>query len=293
MIYGVVFSLLASVCYSVSNLVEKTAVDHMPEISARRVGHMIQQIAGSRLWVSGFVAGVVAVILTVISYSLTPIVVVQTIVAAGLALLVLGSRLFLREPIGRKEYLGLCLIIGAVVLISVTLSSSAAIGIENDTRNVVIASVATAVLAALAFRLLSVLTPNDASVPFGVTSGLFYGVASLQAKGAATILQRHGLIAGVPHVLESPYPYVFLITSIVGLLIFQSGLQRSRVAVIGPFSSIVASIYVVVVGMLIFHESFPRDGVLTFLRVLGFAFALGGSWIFSEPLRSHRREPNQ
>jgi len=67
----------------------------------------------------------------------------------------------------------------------------------------------------------------------------------------------HGLIAGVPHVLESPYPYVFLVTSIVGLLIFQSGLQRSRVAVIGPFSSIVASVYVVVVGMLIFHETLP------------------------------------
>jgi drug/metabolite transporter (DMT)-like permease len=293
MIFGVMFSLLASVCFSASNLLEKTAVDRMPDISARRAGHMLQQIGRSRLWVLGFATGVVAVVMTVIAYSLSPIVVVQTIVAAGLSLLVLGSRLFLREPIGRREYLGLCFIIGAVVLISVTLNSSASGGGKNLTVDVVSVSVATVILAALVFRLLGLLTPGDASVPFGVTSGLFYGVAALQAKGAAVLLQRHGLIAGVPHVLESPYPYVFLVTSIVGLLIFQSGLQRSRVAVIGPFSSIVASVYVVVVGMLIFHETLPHDGVHTFFRALGFALALGGSWIFAAPpsITQRRQQP--
>jgi drug/metabolite transporter (DMT)-like permease len=288
MIFGVIFSLLASVSFSVSNLMEKTAVDRMPDISARRAGHMIQQIGRSRLWVLGFLIGVVAVVMTVVAYSLAPIVVVQTIVAAGLSLLVLGSRIYLREPIGRMEYVGLCFIIGAVVLMSLTLSSKTTSGAGNFSLEDIAVSVATVVLAALAFWVLGVLTPSDASVRFGVTSGLFYGVAALQAKGAATLLQRHGILGGVPHVLESPYPYVFLVTSIIGLLIFQSGLQRSRVAVIGPFSSIVASIYVVVVGMLVFHESFPHDAVHTFLRVFAFALALCGSWVFAQPLRARR-----
>ena len=288
MIFGVIFSLLASVSFSVSNLMEKTAVDRMPDISARRAGHMIQQIGRSRLWVLGFLIGVVAVVMTVVAYSLAPIVVVQTIVAAGLSLLVLGSRIYLREPVGRMEYVGLCFIIGAVVLMSLTLSSKTTSGAGNFSLEDIAVSVATVVLAALAFWVLGVLTPSDASVRFGVTSGLFYGVAALQAKGAATLLQRHGILGGVPHVLESPYPYVFLVTSIIGLLIFQSGLQRSRVAVIGPFSSIVASIYVVVVGMLVFHESFPHDAVHTFLRVFAFALALCGSWVFAQPLRARR-----
>lgn len=285
------FSLLASACFSVSNLVEKTAVDRMPDISARRVRHMFGQIGRSRLWILGFLIGVVAVILTVVAYSLAPIVIVQTIVTAGLALLVLGSRLFLREPMRRKEYVGLFFIIFAVVLISATLRTRASIGFENGAGEVFTVSVATVVLAVLAFRLLGKLTPNDASVPFAVSSGLFYGVASLQAKGAATLLQRHGLIAGVPRVFESQYPYFFLVTSIVGLLIFQSGLQRSRVAVIGPFSSIVASIYVVVVGMLIFHETLPRDNLYTVLRAFGFAFALLGSWIFAVTPSMDPRRP--
>jgi drug/metabolite transporter (DMT)-like permease len=290
MILGVVFSFLASVSFSVSNLIEKTAVDRMPDISARQAGHMLGQIGRSRLWILGFLIGVVAVVMTVIAYSLAPIVVVQTIVAAGLSLLVLGSRLYLHEPMRRLEYVGLGFIIGAVVLMSVTLSANASSSATNSISVVITVSVATVLLAALAFWALRALAPSDASARFGVTSGLFYGVAALQAKGAATLLQRHGVLGGMPRALESPYPYVFLVTSVIGLLIFQSGLQRSRVAVIGPFSSIVASIYVVVVGMLVFHESFPHDSVHTSLRILAFVFALAGSWVFAEPLRIRRRQ---
>jgi drug/metabolite transporter (DMT)-like permease len=281
MIVGVLFSFFASACFSVSNLMEKTAVDRMPNISARRTGHMLGQIWRSRLWVSGFALGVVAVVMTVIAYSLAPIVVVQTIIGAGLALLVLGSRLFLREPIGRKEYIGLCFIIVAVILVSLTLNSATTSIVRYSTFGILGASVATLVAAVSAFRVLQGRALGDASLPFGLTSGLLYGIAALQAKGASAILQHHGLLGGVPRVLASPYPYVFIVTSILGLLIFQSGLQRSRLAVIGPISSIIASIYVVVLGMIVFHETLPRDTVDTFLRVLGFAMALGGSWIFA------------
>jgi drug/metabolite transporter (DMT)-like permease len=290
MIVGVMFSFLASVCFSVSNLMEKTAVDRMPNISARRTGHMLRQMWVSRLWICGFALGVVAVIMTVIAYSLAPIVVVQTIIGAGLALLVLGSRLFLRETIGRKEYIGLCFIIVAVVLVSVTLNSANTSIVSYSTFGVLAVSVATLIAAIIAFRLLQGRKLGDASLPFGLTSGLLYGIAALQAKGVSTLLQHHGLLGGVPTVLASPYPYVFIVASILGLLIFQSGLQQSRIAVIGPISSIIASVYVVVVGMIVFHETLPRDAVDTFLRVLGFALALGGSWIFATgPSTAHGR----
>jgi hypothetical protein len=51
--------------------------------------------------------------------------------------------------------------------------------------------------------------------------------------------------------------------------------------VVGPIASTVASLYVVVIGMLAFHEALPQDTVHALLRVLGFALALVGSWFFA------------
>jgi multidrug transporter EmrE-like cation transporter len=74
---------------------------------------------------------------------------------------------------------------------------------------------------------------------------------------------------------------MFVVMSILGLLTFQTGLQRCRVAVVGPITNIVASIHIVAVGMAVFDESFPHDVWLTVLRILGFALVLAGSWVFA------------
>jgi drug/metabolite transporter (DMT)-like permease len=281
MVYGVAFSFLASVCYSIANLMEKSAVDRMPTISARRTGHMLRQLCSSRLWVSGFLIGVAAVLLTVLAYSLAPIVIVQTIVGAGLALLVLGSRLYLHEPIGQREYVGLGLIIVAVILVSATLTSGATHDARHSTFDVLVASAVTAIVAIVAFMAARRSRGADASLRFGLTSGLFYGVAGLQAKGAASLLARHGLVDGAGRVMASAYPYLFILTSVLGLMIFQSGLQRCRIGVVGPLASMVSSIYVVVVGMLVFHEALPADPTHILMRVLGFVLALGAGGCFA------------
>lgn len=280
MVLGVVLGFLASACFSLSNLIEKQAVDKMSAISARRLVHMIRLLCSSPLWMSGFLVGIVAVGLMVIAYSLAPIAVVQSILGAGLVLLVIASRLYLHEPMRPREWLGVGVIIAAVVLVSISLGSSTAPGLGGSTAYALIAGAVTTALSAVIFVVLR-RSSAEASVPFGVSSGLLYGVAALQVKGASVLLAHLGLLEAVRRTLGSPYPYVFVLTSVLGLLVFQSGLQRCRVAMVGPITNIVASVYVVVVGMVVFDESFPRDTVLAVFRALGFVLVLAGGWIFA------------
>jgi drug/metabolite transporter (DMT)-like permease len=268
------------VCFNLNNLMEKMAVDRMPDISARRVGHMLKMLCTSRLWMLGFLLGVVAVGIMVVAYSLAPIAVVQSIFGAGLVLLVLASRLYLHEAIGRREWLGVAVIITAVVLVSVTLNSSNSPGVTSSNADVLIASVATTAFSALLFMVLR-RSSAEASVPFGVASGLLYGVGSLQIKGASVLVTHHGVLGSIPRILTSPYPYLFVVMSVLGLLTFQTGLQRCRVGVVGPITNIVASIYVVAVGMVLFNEAIPHDTVLIVLRFSGFALVLAAGWIFA------------
>jgi len=279
-IFGVLFSFFSSVCFSLSNLMEKRAVDSMAEISMRRVVHMLRSLCSSQLWMFGFVVGIVAVGFMVIGYSLAPIAVVQTIFSAGLVLLVLASRVYLHETMGTREYVGLSVIVVAVILVSLTLSSATTPGVRGSTFDALYVSAATVLGAGLIFGVLH-RTSADVGLSFGAASGLLYGIAALQAKGASVFLEKHGLLEGVVRVFASPYPYLFVAMSILGLIIFQTGIQRCRIAVIGPIANVVASAYVVAAGMFVFGEALPSDAVLSVARLLGFALVLIGSWIFA------------
>ncbi|MGA2529232.1 MAG: hypothetical protein ABSG36_08750 [Acidimicrobiales bacterium] len=277
------FSFLASVFFDLNNLMEKRAVDGMKEISARRVWVMVRALCSDVLWMCGFFVGIVAVGLMLVAYSLAPIAVVQSIYGAGLVLLVLVSRLYLHETMGRREWTGVAVMIVAVVLVSASLGSSSSRTFGGSAVAVLVASGATAAFAVLTFVALRRSTA-EASVPFGVTSGLFYGVAALQVKGASVLLAHRGMLGSIKPILASPYPYLFAVMSVLGVLTFQTGLQRCRVSILGPISNIVASVYVVAVGMAVFHESFPSDMGFTVLRLLGFALVLvGGAFFVSGP----------
>ena len=149
MALGVLFSFLASLCFNLNNLMEKRAVDQMPQISARRAIHMVRMLASSRLWMSGFVVGILAVGFLVLAYSLAPIAVIQSIFGAGLVLLVLASRLYLRERMGRREHIGLAVILIALILVSVTLTSSTTPGAGGSTAPVIITTAVTAAVSGL------------------------------------------------------------------------------------------------------------------------------------------------
>ncbi len=73
------------------------------------------------------------------------------------------------------------------------------------------------------------------------------------------------------------YPYVFLFFPRWDYLIYQTGFQRFRIAVIGTMSDVVASTYLVAVGMVVFGESLPKDTTTLALRLGGFAGVLVGS----------------
>jgi drug/metabolite transporter (DMT)-like permease len=280
-IIGVVVSLLASVCFSTSNLLEKRAVDAMSDISVVSTRGMLAKLSRSPVWLIGFVVGVVAAGLMVLGYEFAPIAVVQTIFGAGLLLIVTASHVYLHESMDRREWIGLAVITVAVVLVSVTLTSAATPGVGGSLRSVMWASGATILVAFAAYGALERAHVGDASLRFGAASGLLYGVAALQTKSVAVLLHHDGIVHGVGRAFSTAYPYVFLVASLLGLIVFQRGLQRSRISVLVPLTNVVASVYVVVVGMVVFDEPLPSNAVLATLRLIGFALALVGNWLLA------------
>lgn len=279
MIYGVLATLVASGFFSLSNLLQKRAVDGIPPLSVRRLGHMATRLLTSKMWLAGFFSGIAAVVFMVIGYSLAPITVIQSIYGIGLIVLVVASHLHLGERLARREWASIAVVICAAVMISLTLGTTTTPGLGGSLGRVLAVSGGTVVAAGLVFALLG-RSSAERSIPFGAAAGLVYGAGSLQIKSASVLINRYGIVHGALRALASPYPYLFVALSLLGLVIFQIGLQRTRVAAIGPITNIVAAAYVVGVGMVLYDEPLPKSALLSALRFAGFALVLAGSAVF-------------
>jgi uncharacterized membrane protein len=84
-------------------------------------------------------------------------------------------------------------------------------------------------------------------------------------------------------VLTSAYLYALVFTSALGLLLFQTALQRCPASVVVPVSNVVSSTYVVAVGTVIFDEHLPKAEWKLVLRIVGFVGVLVSVLVLANP----------
>jgi hypothetical protein len=111
---------------------------------------------------------------------------------------------------------------------------------------------------------------------FGLAAGLLYGVAGLGLKSAATFVQRYGLVGSIRHLVVSPDLYLLAISMAMGLVLFQTGLQRCAASVVSPVNIVTSTTYVIAVGTVLFNEHLPSSPGPLGLRIAGFAGVVAG-----------------
>ncbi len=280
--FAVAVALLATTAYHLGLILEKRALASLPAIDARHAVRLLRTLLTAPAWLAGFALMLCGFGLQVVALSRAPVSVVQPVLGSGVVILLVLSRLVLRETLGRLELACVLAMAGAIVLIALS-----AVGAAGHVGHQV-SGPALAVVAALAVMVAimlgaSAMRPGQAGrhrmpavgVSYAVSSGLLYGVATLGLKALAGMLARPG--AGGPHLIltlaGSPYPYLTFGCSAVGMLIFQTGLQRCRVSIVGPVSNITGSVFFIVAGSWLFGERLPADPVTLALRLAGIVIA--------------------
>jgi drug/metabolite transporter (DMT)-like permease len=275
---GLALALLSTTAYNSGLIVEKQALVQLPEISGRRIVSLVLTLGSSPRWLSGFALMLCGLGFQVLALTLAPVTVVQPAIASGVAVVLVLSRIVLREQLGRGEYVCVAIMALSVVLLAFSAGSSE---VGHHFRGVAAAAVAIpSVVLALAAGASALRAGSRrhgrpvTGVSYGIATGLLYGVAALAIKAlSGAVLHRHGLATILIAVLSSPYLYVMGACSAAGLLLFQTALQRCRIAIVAPVSNVLGSIYFMVVGTWLFHERLPSDPVLLALRLVGIIIA--------------------
>jgi drug/metabolite transporter (DMT)-like permease len=278
---AVVVALLATTAYHLGLIVEKRALRELPAIDARHALRLLRILLSAPAWLAGFALMACGFGLQVVALTLAPVSVVQPVLGSGVVVLLVLSRVVLRERLGRTELACVLAMAGSIVVIAISAVGSAG-RVGHQASGVWIAAVAIpACLLSLGLGA-SALRPGAGGkhrvpaigVAYGVASGLLYGVATLAIKAMSGILARHA--SGLDLIISvagSPYPYITVACSAAGLLIFQTGLQRCRVSIIAPVSNITGSVFFMVAGSWLFGERLPAEFGLLALRLAGIVVA--------------------
>jgi hypothetical protein len=276
---GISLALLATAAYNVGLIQEKRALGRMPTLDVRRIPHMVAGLLTDPAWVAGFALMLLGLACQTIVLTFEPVSVVQPVLASGVALVLVLSRLVLRERLGAVEFRCVAAMAVCVILLAASEGGKGtAAGHHASPGWMAVVAVPSAVIGLLVAvsplrsRSLGDRAPN-AAVRFGVGTGLLYGVAALAIKGLSGILVHDhgaGILAGV---LSSPYLYVFAGCSAAAMLLYQVGLQSCRASILVPVSTVTGSAYFLIAGTWLFHEHLPADPAKLVLRLAAIGVA--------------------
>jgi drug/metabolite transporter (DMT)-like permease len=205
-----------------------------------------------------------------------PVSVVQPVLASGVALVLVLSRLVLRERLGAVEFW--CVAAMAVSVILLAASTGRAGGAGHYANPGWMAAVA---IPSVVIGLLVGASPLrrrsrvlSAGVCFGIGTGLLYGVAALAIKGLSGILVgHHGDVHIVIGIVSSPYLYVLAGCSAAAMLLYQVALQSCRASIVVPVSNVTGSVYFIIAGTWLFHERLPTSPAQLGLRLAAIVVA--------------------
>jgi uncharacterized membrane protein len=280
---GIPLALLAATAYNAGLIVEKRALGQMPALDLRRVPHVIVGLLASRTWLSGFALMLTGLACQVIVLTFEPVSVVQPVLACGVALVPVMSRLMLRERLRGTEIWSVALIIVAMVLLAAsTRGTGTQVGHHASAARmaaVMVSSVfAGAGLAAISLRRRTrEHGTSAAAVGCGVGTGLLYGVAVLAIKALSGILvSQHTAASLTIALVSSPYLYALGGCLVAGMLAFQAALQACRASIVVPVSAVTGSGYVVIAASWLFDEHLPASADGLGLRLAGIALAVLG-----------------
>lgn len=273
---GMALALLSTVAYNAGLITEKLALARLPKISGRRITALALTLLSSGRWLSGFALMLLGLGLQAAALTLAPVTLVQPLIATGVGTVLLLSRLVLREQLDRVQYTCVAIMAVSVVLL-VASAGGASAEVGHHVSGMLLAAVALPSCLAGLLAGVSALRAGARKhrapvlgVSYGFATGLLYGVAALAIKALSGVaLQRHGLAGIVVALLSSPYLYVMGGCLACGMLLFQIALQRCRISIVAPVSSVLSSVYFMVIGTWIFHEKLPSDPGQLALRLGG------------------------
>ena len=284
---GAAIAGCSALLYDAGYILEKRALADLPELRPHPL-HLLRTAGASPRWVVGFVAMLAGLALQVAALTLAPVSVVQPILAGGLIALAAAGSLLLGERLSTRHKAALGLVLVAVAATAASAGGAGSVSrVVPPVRLAVMAAVVGA-LAALAGRAglagrgrraLGPVGGRSGPAPAGVAgtavaAGLLYGLGAVAEKAVATRLVSDGMLAGAAASLLTAYPWLFLVATLAGMVLFQVGLQAYPASLMASLTNTISTACALAGASFVFGEALLPPGWWSAPRVGGLVAVL-------------------
>jgi len=278
---AILLSLAAAVSYALASVLQQSAASTVPHARSLRPGLLLDLLRRPR-WMLGNLAEVAAVALHFLALRQGSLLLVQTLLVAGLLFALPMGAALVRRRLRPLDWLW-------TVILVIGLSVFLGVGTPTPGREEPSGASWAWVLAVGggAVALLVIRAPRHPGAAraacLGTACGVLFGINAALTKASGHLLE-----GGVLHALASWEPYVLAGSAAFGFLLAQSAFQAGPLPASLPMLSIADPLVAAVIGVLAFGEHLAASDLALVAEVAAVGAMVAGVFALARsPLATH------
>jgi hypothetical protein len=265
---GILLALVCAVATNVGFLFKHRGACAAPPVDMRHPFRTARALYSSRLFAVGMLIACGAWIFHVAAMAVAPLSLVQAVLAGGVVLLAIMAERSFGLRISRRQWLGICLTAGGLILLGFTLPAVHGAHSRFSLPGMIAFEAALLLTGTLLIMGPRIGAPvRHHGFMLGAASGILFGVSDVSIKAISGMVGAHGVVG-----LLSPWAAVTVAASIAAFYSSAKGLQDGDAVPVIALTGTAANVTGIVGGIIVFGD--PLSGHPLMLAAEFFAFAL-------------------
>jgi drug/metabolite transporter (DMT)-like permease len=253
-----------------------------PKVDFRHPLRSGRDLFSSKLFALGMGIAGGSWLLHVGALSMIPLSLVQAVLAGGVVLLAVMAERMLGLRVGRRQWMGLAMTAGGLVLLGISLPATHGAHSHYSLPGMIAFEAGLITAGTLLIMGPRIGAPkHHHGVMLGAASGILFGVCDVGTKALSGMIGAHGVLGVI-----SPWLLVTVGASVVAFYASAKSLQDGEAIPVLAVTSMAATVSGIVGGIVVFGDPFPHHPLSIAIECLAFVLVVFAAWVIPAPARA-------
>lgn len=282
---GILLALACALTTNLGFLYKHRGACAAPSVDFRHPLRSGRSLFASPLFSIGMLIAAGSWLCHVGAMTMVPLSVVQAVLAGGIVLLAVMAERMLGLKVGARQWAGLAMTAGGLVLLGVSLPPVHGAHSQFSLPGMIAFEAGLIGTGALLIMGPRIGAPRHRhGVMFGAASGALFGVSDISIKAMSGLVGAHGVLG-----IISPWLLVALLASVVAFFSSAKSLQDGDPIPVIAVTSTAATVSGILGGIVVFGDPFPAHPVGIVVQCLALVLVVFAAWVIPAPARASRR----
>jgi hypothetical protein len=281
---GIICAFACALASNVGFLYKHRGARAAPAVDMRRPVWTARSLFSSRWFALGMLIASAAWGFHVAAMSMVPLSVVQAVLAGGVVLLAVMAERVLGVEVRSRQWLGLGLTAGGLILLGMTLPAVHGAHSRFSVPGMIAFEAGLIGAGSLLIMGPRIGAPaHHHGFMLGAAAGILFGVSDVAIKALSGMIGAHG-VAG----LISPWALVTVAASVAAFYASAKGLQDGDAVPVIAITGTAANVAGIVGGIIVFGDPLSGNPIALIVQCAAFVAVLTAAWLMPAPVRAGR-----